>query len=80
MLIDFHIVHGCFCASYGGQIEYNRNNMACKAKNIHYLDFCRKSFLTPALDYDIGLEERTELELVQSKDISVERPRVRVWW
>lgn len=42
--------------------------------------FAGKCLLTPALDYDVGLEERTELGLVQRKDVSeLERPRVRVW-
>lgn len=47
----------------------NRNNMACRAENICYLAFFRKSLLTPALDCEVRLEEQTERGLVQRKDI-----------
>ena len=72
MLTGFPIVCGCLCATAAKLSSCNRNSMACRAYNSYCLAFCKKekSLLTPALDYNISLEEQTELGLVPKEDVS----------
>lgn len=70
MLVDFSIVCGCLCATAAKLSSCNRNSVACKAYNSYDLAFSKKCLLTPALDYNVGLEEQTELGLVQKEDVS----------
>ena len=53
MLILWCTVYGCLHAMGAEGRTYNRGCLACRVENTYYLTFCRKSLLTPGLDFRI---------------------------
>lgn len=50
MLINIHILFGCFHTTAVGLSSCGKTHMAQRAINIYSLDLCRKSLLTLAME------------------------------